>query len=497
MRAWWLLTLSVVGCGTSEFGGKCASDPAACEDSSTNDAQGDTTNGETLTDAETEIGDTVVDISEDTAQPESSAVDSAATETLIGDSSSFDTGSVADTAVVDSVADVIVDTSSDSALDTAACTPSTKTCEGKVLRECDAMGKASSTTCGVRCAFGACVEVSELAAGMNHVCALLTDSTVQCWGQNSFGQLGNGTTTNFGKPSAVKSLSGAAQVAAGGSGTCARSSDLTLRCWGSDEEGELGDGDGVSESSTPVLLPGKYLHVSVGFSRACAIRDDDRLVCWGLHPGDSSDGAFAPTEITSMASVSRIVVGGPAFALSKGATAWKSWGENTFGQLASGTTSTLPVLAPNGTVAVGTYFAVAFENGCAGTGGALKCWGRNQFGEVGDDSTAMRTAPVTVAISNVQSVAATWSHVCAVLGDASLKCWGSNANGEVGDGTKAERHVPTPITAVTGVRQVVVGNAFTCALLNDRSVRCWGRNASGQLGDDTFVDSTTPVTVKW
>jgi alpha-tubulin suppressor-like RCC1 family protein len=104
-----------------------------------------------------------------------------------------------------------------------------------------------------QCAFGACStkpvpveglggEVVAIAAGGNHSLALLANGTVMAWGENTLGQLGNGTTSNSAVPVAVSGLSGVAAVAAGEEHSLALLSDGTVRAWGANGEGELGDG---------------------------------------------------------------------------------------------------------------------------------------------------------------------------------------------------------------------------------------------------------------
>ena len=107
---------------------------------------------------------------------------------------------------------------------------------------------------------GSLTGVSSIVPGGIHTCALLTGGTARCWGFNSNGQLGDGTTTQRLLPVVVKneagsgSLTGVTQLSAQEVHTCARSSDAAVRCWGKNTNGELGDGT-TTNRLLPVYVP--------------------------------------------------------------------------------------------------------------------------------------------------------------------------------------------------------------------------------------------------
>lgn len=97
--------------------------------------------------------------------------------------------------------------------------------------------------------------VAEIATAERHACARMVDGTVRCWGRNSEGQLGDGTTTSRAVPAPVLGLTNVAEIAAVGNRTCARLTDATVSCWGSNWQGELGDGTTTSRSvPAPVVF---------------------------------------------------------------------------------------------------------------------------------------------------------------------------------------------------------------------------------------------------
>ncbi len=98
-------------------------------------------------------------------------------------------------------------------------------------------------------------ETTAVAVGEDQACALLSTGTAKCWGQNSYGELGNGTTTHSLVPVSVKGLTGATAIAAGDQQTCALLSTGTVKCWGDNTYGQLGNGTATS-SPVPVAVTG-------------------------------------------------------------------------------------------------------------------------------------------------------------------------------------------------------------------------------------------------
>jgi alpha-tubulin suppressor-like RCC1 family protein len=138
----------------------------------------------------------------------------------------------------------------------------------------------------------------QIAAGHIHACALLADGTVSCWGDNGFGQLGDGTQELTGIPTAVVGIDNALEVRAGGWQTCAIGADRSVWCWGNNDQGQLGDGD-TAYSLVPVQVQtiDDAQSLAVGFHHACAVRSDATIWCWGDTAWASSDGAPALTPI--------------------------------------------------------------------------------------------------------------------------------------------------------------------------------------------------------
>ena len=198
---------------------------------------------------------------------------------------------------------------------------------------------------------------SAVVAGYWHSCALLRSGMVQCWGDNMFGQLGNGTTTASLVPVTVSGITNATAVAGGTAHTCALLLGGTVQCWGDNGSGELGNGVAgiVEHSSVPVTVLGisNATAISAGTSNSCAVLTGGKVQCWGdnyagqLGIGTTSlgPGISTPVTVSGITNASTVAVGGiHACALLSAGTV-QCWGSNVLGELGNGSTtnSYLPV----------------------------------------------------------------------------------------------------------------------------------------------------------
>jgi len=351
--------------------------------------------------------------------------------------------------------------------------------------------------------------VVAVAVGGYHTCALMSAGDVQCWGRNTYGQLGDGTTTTRGTPADVTGLSGtAAMVTAGTNYTCALTSAGAVQCWGSNSYGQLGDGT-TTDRSTPVIVTGLAsgaTSVAAAWAHTCAITDAGAAFCWGLNTsGQLGDGTTTarttPVPVVGLAGGLTAIAGGwyHTCALTSGGTV-QCWGFNNNGQLGDGTLSnrSTPITAI-GCAADSSTVASGYGHTCAVTSaGAVRCWGGNGYGQLGDGTVTDRHTPVAVATlgSPAVAVVAGLYHTCALTSAGAVRCWGYNNNGEVGDGTTTTRRSPVTVSGLTsGVVALAAGTYHTCALTSGGAAVCWGHNFYGQIGDGSTADQLTPVTV--
>jgi alpha-tubulin suppressor-like RCC1 family protein len=345
-----------------------------------------------------------------------------------------------------------------------------------------------------------------IAGGGYHTCILMSDQSVRCFGENNWGQLGNGSFANSATPIAVSGMTTAVVVGAGIEHSCALVADGTVRCWGTNFVGQLGDGTFGSLSAVPKTVQGiaNAASLAAGGFHNCALLSDRTVKCWGRNQdgqignGDSTTDVSPPQQaVAGLTSVAAIAAGGyHSCALLQDGTA-RCWGRNSRGQLGDGTSvpSSTPVTVSGLTTGValtaGLYHTCALLRD-----GSVQCWGENSDGQIGS-TLAFSSVPVTVsAISGAVAVSAGVFHTCALLSDGTARCWGQNANGQLGNGTTANSPNPVTVSGLTAAIGIAGAGLHSCALMANRSAQCWGWNVYGQLGNGTTTDSTTPVAVR-
>lgn len=353
-----------------------------------------------------------------------------------------------------------------------------------------------------------------LSAGEAHTCALTPAGGVKCWGKNMGGQLGDGTAQTappFGRlmPVNVVGLaSGVSAVSAGSDHTCALTQSGEVLCWGNNGYGQLGDGT-TSNRYTPVNVSGLtsgVIAISAGFWHTCALTQAGAVKCWGWnHNGQLGDGTttqrLTPVTVSGLGSgVGAISAGAYHTCALSQAGGLKCWGNNTSGQVGDG--STTQRLGPVGVFGLSSG-VLAVNSGywhtCAVTATyGLKCWGENETGELGDGSTTRRLTPVDVSglTGGVSAFDTGRTHTCARTQAGQFKCWGSNVYGELGDGSTTHRLTPVNVIGLAaGARADSAGSWFTCSLTLAGGVSCWGNNDWGELGDGTTTERHSPVDV--
>ena len=317
----------------------------------------------------------------------------------------------------------------------------------------------------------------KVVAGYVHSCAL-TSGAAWCWGDNVYGELGNGGTVRSNTPVAVSGLgSGVTVLEAGLDHTCALMNDTTVKCWGTNAKGQLGAGASAVTKiqSTPVAVKDQagtgtlngVTALSAGNIHTCALTNAGAALCWGnnawgqLGTGTSAN-AYTPTAI----------VAANGFDPSSGVTA----------------------------------LSAGYSHTCALQGGAVWCWGINLDGQLGNGSNNQKSkTPVRVKdstgsadLTGVAALSAGYYHTCALLSDKTVMCWGANDYGQLGNGDKLDQKVPVAVdlTGLPGgetVAAVSAGRYHTCVLTNTGGVWCWGGNTEAQLGDRTTVERLFPV----
>ena len=328
----------------------------------------------------------------------------------------------------------------------------------------------------------------QLSSGDFHTCALMGDATVRCWGRNTEGQLGDGTTENRSKPVSVKGIAGAKHLAMAAHSTCALLSDGTISCWGG---GRAWGDEKQHDKMPPTSVKGiaKAIGVDGGGLLYCALLESGKVQCWGDEAGQRTSKTKPPTkdaqEITVAEAHGCARVGDGSVAC---------WGEGAWGGVGK---VSLATPAIKGTKQISSGDSAL----CALTGsGTVTCWGRNEQGELGRaPDMDVHPEPAEVAgLSGVTRIVAGEAHLCAILSDATARCWGSNGDGELGRGAQGEPQTPGPIGgSLGGIEEIALGADHGCARTKDGNVYCWGANTQGQNGDGTMQNRLLPTIVVW
>jgi alpha-tubulin suppressor-like RCC1 family protein len=342
------------------------------------------------------------------------------------------------------------------------------------------------------------------------------------WGLNSDGELGNGSATPYSglsTPGQVVNLSHVVSVAGGDDHSLALRSDGTVWAWGNNGWGQLGNGT-YTRSLTPTQVAGltNVRAIAAGSLHNLALKSDGTVWAWGFNyfgqvrigPSGDRGNVLSPVQVTGLAGVSAVAAGGyTSVALKSDRTVW-AWGYDGQGQLGNGTSDEGPHGTPTKVRNLST--AVALGAGVSHAlavlaDGRVLAWGDNQTSELGSATTSQcgvykspcsRVPVAVVGLSGVRAVAGGWGNSLALKSDGTAWGWGNDGYGELGNGkVQLFGGVKNPVKAtVQNVVAIAAGASWSLWLRSDGTVWAAGANNFGQLGDGTFNDSVALVQVK-
>jgi len=300
-------------------------------------------------------------------------------------------------------------------------------------------------------------DVQHVDMGTAFICAATT-TNVQCWGDNSQRQLGQGgvSTTDILTPVAVMGLGAVDELEVGTQFACVRTGG-TVQCWG--DSAELQTGAGVTtDQSVPVTVMNlaDAIDVTTGEGHACALRATGVVSCWG----DDAVGQLGDFDGNTVDSSIPVDVTG----------------------------------LPPGV----TQIIAGRDHTCALVGGEVYCWGEGQYGNLGQGSEAdSDTALAVPGPTGIVQIASGYNFVCALDGAGDMSCWGYSLDGQLGDGGQTftgldEVLSPTPFVAASGITSVVAGNSMTC-IETAAGWSCLGFRSAGQLGIGSTVEPAVPT----
>ncbi len=335
--------------------------------------------------------------------------------------------------------------------------------------------------------------IRSVSAGEHHSLILKTDSTLWSTGQNTFGQLGDGTTTNTTTP--VQIMSDVISVSAGSFNSLIVKSDNTLWATGQNDQGQLGDGT-TSNQLTPVQTMSNVQSVSAGAFHSVMLGTDSTLMATGLNTfGQFGNGttmqshSFTVAALSSGPLVTDVATGyGHSLFVKDDGTLW-SIGRNDYGQLGEGTNTNrstpIQIMSDVQSVSAGSIHSLILK-----TDNTLWAVGDNRYGQLGDGTFISKSVPVQV-MSNVKSVSGGGYFSLIVKMDNTLWATGSNIFGNLGNG--AQTDISTPFLLMSDVRSASAGHIHSLIVKMDNTLWATGQNAEGKFGDGTTISSLIPV----
>jgi len=337
-----------------------------------------------------------------------------------------------------------------------------------------------------------------ISTGHFHTCALKISGRPFCWGNNSRGQLGDGTLEQRPAPARVRGRGmvrltrptqsvglALSSISAGEFHSCGLTRTGEAYCWGSNREAQLGDGklDTLSYQREPTRVTGAlaFESISAGGYHTCALTASGDAYCWGSNAqGQVGDRTFIEEHLE-----------------------WYEYPDNN---------------RPSPTRVTGGLTFASISAGelhtCALTAaGKAYCWGLNHESRLGigwagrpEPFFRHRSEPTAVAGDlRFTLISAGGEHTCGVATDGTAYCWGFNQGYQLGDGTYGTRLEPVPVSGELMFKSVSAGTDHTCAVATDGAAYCWGKNNYGQIGngteaysgsewDERAVRTPTPVT---
>ena len=341
-----------------------------------------------------------------------------------------------------------------------------------------------------------------VSAGSYFTCGLTRSGTAYCWGLNFAGELGEGATDSFpadyvATPQAVVGGLQFAGISASALYACGLTRDGAAYCWGENDYGQMGDGtvDSVGAATHPGPAPVAggftFTNLAPGPTHTCGVTSAGISLCWGsgsygeLADGDTMGTRPTPAPIGSPLQLASMAVGYHHTCGLTGDGSAYCWGGDEWGVLGTGLVLSSPVpVAVHGGLAFTTLAAGELHTCGLTSSGAAYCWGDDRYGQLGVAGVQfLSTAPAAVWGGYAfKSLTAGRNHTCGLTRAGVAYCWGLNDRGQLGDGSTENRPVPVLVNGGLTFASIGAGEEHTCGVTPGGVAYCWGDNSYGQLG---------------
>lgn len=347
-------------------------------------------------------------------------------------------------------------------------------------------------------------DITKIGIGYTHVLALKSDGTVWAWGDNAKGQLGIGKVSNFeSKPVQVQGLTDVMAVAAGKQHSVALKSDGTVWVWGSNNFGQLGvTSIGTGMQTTPIKVAALSNVKEIAAADWCtyAIKSDGTLWTVGYGGYGFGDGTYQRTQFAQVSGILNAAeiscYGHHTLMRKTDGTVW-AWGLNSYGALGDNTSTTrrtigqVQNISDAKQISAGVEFSMAVKQD-----GTAWAWGGNRTGQLGIGSYTTQLLPVAMSgLTNVIKISAGYEHGVAVKNDGTVWTWGANDAGELGKGNNTIYRSPTKVASLSDISDIAAGTRLSLALKSDGTVWAWGINDYGQIGNGRNFSRTMPYRI--
>jgi alpha-tubulin suppressor-like RCC1 family protein len=363
--------------------------------------------------------------------------------------------------------------------------------------------RCQSGTCRVQCppgqslVKGTCTSAREIEAGLFHTCVRHDGGVVCFGGLASTGSLGSGSPDGGRLPQFASGLSDVVSLALSDNSSCALLGTGAVRCWGDNTFGQVGNGATMNAFSPAVTMSENVVSLTAGSVHHCALLVDAGVACWGagfsgqLGIGSTPMAVRTPTALPHDAGATAVFAGDVATYVRRvdGALRWAGSDRGSF------SSTLVPASLTDGGV---RQLVLGANHGCLIRldSSELECWGRGLDGQLGYPVSGAAEQPVRLVpgLGPVSDVCTGKNFTCAVMPDAGVRCFGANGAGQLGAGNFVSTPTPTPTDTLPPARQLACHHDHVCVTTDD-GTWCWGDNSQGQLGAPTPVSAPSPLRV--